>query len=218
MGNPPPEDRSIAILARTDRWIAIDKPAGLLSVPGRTPGKEECARARVRAICPAATGPMTVHRLDMDTSGVLLLALDPDAHRILSIQFEKRRIDKRYEALLEGCVEEDEGVVELPIAKDWPNRPLQKICFESGRWSTTRYRVLSREGGRTRVEFQPVTGRSHQLRIHAASELGLAAPILGDPLYGDATLASRLLLHATRLTFRDPDTSQAVTVHSPAPF
>ncbi len=167
---------------------------------------------------PEARGPMTMHRLDMDTSGVLLLALTPEAHRNLSIQFEKRRVEKAYEALLDGEVEGECGEIELPIAKDWPNRPLQKICFESGRWSATRWRVLGREGGRTRVRFEPITGRSHQLRIHAASELGLGVPIVGDRLYGDASSGDRLMLHASELVFRDPDTGRRVAIRSEAPF
>ncbi len=215
---PPPSDVPLRILGRGASWVAIDKPAGLLSVPGRRPGLEDCARERVRAMFPEARGPMTMHRLDMDTSGVLLLALTPEAHRNLSIQFEKRRVEKAYEALLDGEVEGECGEIELPIAKDWPNRPLQKICFESGRWSATRWRVLGREGGRTRVRFEPITGRSHQLRIHAASELGLGVPIVGDRLYGDASSGDRLMLHASELVFRDPDTGRRVAIRSEAPF
>lgn len=213
-----PSDAEIPILAQSARWVAVDKPSGLLSVPGRSPELADCARARIRAMFPDASGPMTMHRLDMDTSGILLLALDAEAHRILSIQFEKRRIRKEYVAILEREIEPDEGEIELPIAKDWPNRPMQKICFESGRWSTTRFRVLERSGGRTRVLFEPITGRSHQLRIHAADEFGLSAPIVGDRLYGDPTLADRLLLHASMLEFRDPGTRETVRIESDPPF
>ncbi len=211
-------DSAMRIFAQSPHWVAIDKPAGLLSVPGRSPELADCARVRVQAMFPDATGPMTMHRLDMDTSGILLLALDAETHRALSIQFEKRRVKKEYVAVLEREIEADEGEIELPIAKDWPNRPKQKICFESGRWSTTRYRVLERSGGRTRVLFEPITGRSHQLRIHAADELGLRAPIVGDRLYGDPTLADRLLLHASMLEFRDPATGDVVRIESDAPF
>ncbi len=216
--SPPSSDEPLQILGRGVSWVAIDKPAGLLSVPGRRPGLEDCARERVRAMFPEARGPITMHRLDMDTSGVLLLALTPETHRSLSIQFEKRRVSKAYVALLEGTVEGDEGEIELPIAKDWPNRPLQKICFESGRWSVTRWRVLERSGGRTRVRFEPLTGRSHQIRIHAASELGLGVPIVGDRLYGDASGGDRLMLHASMLAFDDPDTGRRVRIESEAPF
>ncbi len=167
---------------------------------------------------PDATGPMTMHRLDMDTSGVLLLALDADTHRALSIQFEKRLVKKQYIAVLEREIDSDDGEIELPIAKDWPNRPKQKICFESGRWSTTRFRVLERTGGRTRVLFEPITGRSHQLRIHAADELGLNTPIVGDRLYGDPALSPRLLLHASMLEFQDPESGEVVRIESEVPF
>lgn len=208
----------LPIVHRTTRFVVVDKPSGMLSVPGRAEGLEDCVRARVEQMFPEATGPKTVHRLDLETSGLIVLALDPEAHRMLSAQFERRMVSKRYHALLTGDLPADHGTIDLPIAKDWPNRPLQKICFTTGKPSTTRYRVLTRFGDRTRVEFEPVTGRSHQLRIHAAHELGLASPIVGDPLYGDPAIAPRLMLHATRLEMFDPDTGARVCVTSEAPF
>jgi len=218
-GLPPgPPPGHLPIVYQSARFVVIDKPSGLLSVPGRSADKSDCVRARVQAMFPEATGPMTVHRLDLETSGLIVLALDPEAQRALSIQFEKRRVQKHYRAILGADLPNDEGVVRLPIARDWPNRPRQKVCFETGRPAETRYRVLTRFGDRTRVEFTPVTGRSHQLRIHAAHRQGLNAPILGDALYGNPSTAPRLLLHATYLRLRDPDTDTPIEIESEAPF
>lgn len=160
---------------------------------------------------------MTVHRLDLETSGILLLALDPRAHVTLSRQFEKRKVRKKYLAVLDGHVADDEGVVELPLIIDWPNRPKKKVDHDEGKASKTRYLVLERfedeHGPRTRIEFTPITGRSHQLRVHAAHPLdqgGLGCPIAGDTLYGDAGSAPRLLLHASELMFYEPDTPNRV--------
>lgn len=208
----------LPIAFASERMVVIDKPSGMLSVPGRAEGLEDCVRARVEQMFPSATGPLTVHRLDLETSGLIVLALDADSHRELSRQFERRLVSKRYHALLQGDLPTDRGSIDLPIAKDWPNRPLQKICFETGKPSVTRYRVLTRFGDRTRVEFEPVTGRSHQLRIHAAHDLGLASPIVGDPLYGDVSSGPRLMLHATRIELIDPSSDRRITVESEAPF
>jgi len=166
---------------------------------------------------PHATGPLVVHRLDMETSGLLVLGLDPDAQRDLSGQFERRETRKRYIALLQGDLPQDHGEVSMPIRPDIDNRPYQMIDPIHGRPSLSRFRVLSREIDRTRVEFEPVTGRSHQLRVHAA--WGLKHPIIGDVLYGDgATDGQRLMLHATQLAFRDPETSAWIEAKSPVPF
>lgn len=209
----------VPIVHEASGFVVIDKPCGLLSVPGRSPDKADCARSRVLAQYPDATGPMTVHRLDMDTSGLLVVALDAQAHRNLSIQFEHRRVAKVYVALLEHAPAGDHGTIDLPLCKDWDNRPLQKVDFEQGRPSQTAYRVLERfADGRTRVRFEPVTGRSHQLRVHAAHELGLASPILGDRLYGSAESAPRLMLHAAGLIVHDPDSGERIELWSEPPF
>lgn len=214
-----PAPGPIPIVHEGASFVVIDKPSGLLSVPGRTPDKADCARSRVLAQYPAATGPMTVHRLDMDTSGLLVVALTADAQRHLSIQFERRRVAKVYIALLERPVQGDHGVIDLPLCKDWANRPMQKVCFEQGRPARTAYRVLDRlDDGRTRVRFEPVTGRSHQLRVHAAHELGLHSPIVGDRLYGRADSAPRLMLHAAGLTLDDPDSGERIELWSEPPF
>lgn len=185
--------------------MVVDKPAGMLSVPGKQ--EPDCAAARVRAMFPDARGPLVVHRLDMDTSGLLVFGLDPGAQRELSIEFESRRVEKVYLAMVEGSVRRDAGVIDLPLRVDWPNRPMQIVDHGSGKPAVTRYRVLAREPDRTLVGLVPVTGRTHQLRVHCAvgrGQGGLGSPILGDPLYGDGASSPRLLLHAWRLGFRPP--------------
>ena len=216
----------LPILLATPRYTVIDKPAGLLSVPGRGADKRDCVASRVRTMFPDATGPITVHRLDMETSGVMLVALDADAHRALSMQFERRTVAKRYIAVLDGAVEGDAGTVTLRQRVDLDDRPRQILDDEHGKEAVTHWRVLDRwtddDGeARARIEFEPVTGRSHQLRVAAATPLargGLGAPIAGDSLYGDARSAPRLLLHASLLAFDDPDSDERIEVRSDAPF
>ncbi|WP_310387632.1 RluA family pseudouridine synthase [Roseateles sp.] len=183
--------------------LLINKPGGLLSVPGRGADKQDCVIHRVQRHYPEA---LIVHRLDMATSGLLLLARGAAAQRSLSMAFEARRVHKRYQALLQGEMDgpdvgKDEGEVNLPLSADWPNRPLQKVDLLAGKPSLTRYRVLSRGQGLTRVELEPVTGRTHQLRVHM---LALGYPIVGDALYGGAQQAAeRLCLHACALSLPD---------------
>ncbi|CAE7232730.1 rluA [Symbiodinium necroappetens] len=208
----------LTINLHSPRFVVVDKPPGLLSVKGKGPDKTDCVAERVRAHFPDATGPIVVHRLDMDTSGLLVLALDADAQRDLSKQFEARTVHKTYTALLDGTLEPDEGTIDLPIRADIDNRPMQIHDPERGKPSLTNFRVLARENGTTRVEFTPITGRSHQLRVHAAHPLGLGLPILGDVLYGDEHSAPRLMLHATTLEFDDPGTRERVRARSDAPF
>ncbi|XHS76782.1 RluA family pseudouridine synthase [Burkholderiaceae bacterium UC74_6] len=174
-----------------DALIVVDKPAGLLSVPGRT--EPDCAVTRLQQLYPEA---LTVHRLDQATSGLLLFARGPDAQRELSLDFAERRVNKRYVALVMGHVE-DRGWQEiaLPLIADWPNRPLQKVDHETGKPSLTRWRVTAHEDDCSRLELKPVTGRSHQLRVHLKS---IGHPIVGDTLYGGVS-APRLMLHAAFL-------------------
>ncbi len=207
----------IRVVLDTGRYVVVDKPSGLLSVPGKGPEKADCVRARVAAMYPNATGPMTVHRLDQDTSGLIVVGLDADAQRAMSQMFEHRKVTKRYIAVVEGELAEHAGLIDLPLRIDWPNRP-KHIVAEDGRASQTRYRVLSVEGGNSRVEFTPLTGRGHQLRVHAADSRGLNAPILGDPLYGDTSKAPRLLLHAWSLEYADPFTDELRHVVSEPQF
>lgn len=203
-----------------DALIVLDKPAGLLSVPGRGPDKADCLATRVQAEYPDA---LIVHRLDMDTSGLIVLARGADAHRTLSRAFAARAVHKRYVALVAGRLKTPEGewgTVELPLICDWPNRPLQKVDFAQGKPSVTRWRVLDYDTATdaTRVELEPVTGRSHQLRVHMR-ELG--HPVLGDPLYAPEPFrgrSKRLLLHAASLEMPHPLTGAACTFESPPPF
>lgn len=203
------------IIHHDSRLIVLDKPSGLLAVPGRGPHLQDCLASRVQAAFPAA---VVVHRLDRDTSGLMLMALDADAQRNLGRQFETRSVRKRYECLVAGLPTTDDGLVDLPIARDPLRPPRYRIDPESGRPSQTRWRVIARFATRARVEVEPITGRSHQIRLHMAT---LGHPILGDPLYADAAglaAAPRLFLHATDLTVRHPDDDRPITWHSPCPF
>jgi len=215
----------VPILFECERFVIVDKPTGVSSVPGKGPHKADCVVARVRAMFPRARGPLVVHRLDMETSGLLVVALDPDAQRELSACFERRDVEKRYVAVLEGQVVYDAGEVNVPIRLDPDNRPYQVPDFEHGRSAVSRYTVRGREPDRTRVEFRPVTGRSHQLRVHSALPPvvmgrpgGLGCPIVGDGLYGDRASGPRLMLHATYLRFTDPGIGRETVFESRAPF
>lgn len=197
--------------------LVVEKPAGLLAVPGRGEAGSDCVAARVAARFADA---LIVHRLDMATSGLMLFARGAAAQRALSAAFAHRRVGKRYLAVVAGLVDADAGTIELPLAADWPNRPRQKVDRESGKPALTRWRVLSRDASacRTRLELEPVTGRSHQLRVHLAS---LGHSIVGDALYAAPEVAAqspRLLLHACRLTFEHPDDGRRLAFDSPAPF
>lgn len=213
----PPPRSPLDYLHADATLVVVSKPSGLLSVPGRGADKADCLVDRVRADFPDA---LTVHRLDLETSGLIVLARTREAHRDLSIQFERRAVAKRYLAVVDGLVANAAVEIDLPLITDWPNRPLQKVDFELGKPSLTRYRVLDRDraGDRSRVELEPVTGRSHQLRVHLMS---IGHPILGDPLYGGQQArgkAGRLLLHASSLAFRHPESGVDLRFSSPAPF
>jgi tRNA pseudouridine32 synthase/23S rRNA pseudouridine746 synthase len=194
-------------------FVAVDKPAGLLSVPGRGADKQDCLWARVRAAWPDA---LVVHRLDQATSGVMLFARGAVSQRLLSAAFEQRRVAKRYEAVVAGVVADDAGTIELPLAADWPNRPRQQVDRDRGKAALTRWRVLARDATTTRVALEPVTGRSHQLRVHCAA---IGHPIVGDALYGRADpVAPRLLLHAAAITIAHPEDGTSIAIECPSPF
>ncbi|MFY0636941.1 RluA family pseudouridine synthase [Maricaulis maris] len=198
----PPPAGPLPVIHRDDHILVLDKPSGLLTVPGNRPERADCLEARARADFPTAR---IIHRLDMDTSGVIVLALTPHAQAHIGKQFEKRQTTKSYIARVWGEMSEDDGEIDQPIITDWPNRPKQMICHECGRAAQTRWQVLARTGGTSRVRLAPRTGRSHQLRVHMAH---LGHPILGDNLYAHAdalAASSRLCLHAERLAFRHPD-------------
>jgi tRNA pseudouridine32 synthase/23S rRNA pseudouridine746 synthase len=168
-----------------DKWlIVVNKPSGLLTIPGRRADRQDSVLSRLQYALPDGVRLLTVHRLDQGTSGILLIARDAETHRHLSQQFQKRQIQKHYEALLAGNVLADQGTIALPLWRDPTDRPLQKVNWQQGKPSLTHFRVLSRESPYTRVEFNPITGRTHQLRVHAAHPQGLGVPILGDRLYG----------------------------------
>jgi tRNA pseudouridine32 synthase/23S rRNA pseudouridine746 synthase len=200
-----------------DAWIVVvEKPGGLLSVPAKDTAVTDSVLARLRARYPHATGPLLVHRLDLDTSGLLVAALDSRTHAALQRQFAQREIHKRYVAWVEGLVQGEEGTIDFPMRVDLDDRPRQIHDPVHGKSAVTRWRVLERRGRRTRVAFFPLTGRTHQLRVHAAHPLGLGAPIVGDRLYGHEDV--RLHLHAESLSFQHPETGQRVSFERPAPF
>jgi len=198
-----------------EHLLVLDKPAGLLAVPGRGEDKQDCLSLRAQRLWPDAR---VVHRLDMATSGLFVMARGLAMQRALSRAFEERAVDKRYEAVVQGSMTGDHGEIALPLMADWPNRPLQKVDAEHGRPSVTRWRVLERLQDSTRLALEPVTGRTHQLRVHLQA---IGHPILGDALYAPPrvqALVPRLLLHACALRLAHPATGEALEFESPAPF
>ena len=201
-----------------DEWlIAVNKSTGLLSVPGRGSDHQNSVLSSLRNLLPEGILLNTVHRLDRDTSGILLLARDQQTHRQLSQQFQQRLVHKVYEALLSGSLTTDKGVIELPLWGNPQNRPYQQVDWQLGNKSVTHFKVITRVGY-TRVEFIPLTGRTHQLRVHAADARGLGIPILGDRLYGCCAVASRLHLHARELCFKHPQSGENLHLLVKTPF
>jgi tRNA pseudouridine32 synthase / 23S rRNA pseudouridine746 synthase len=203
-------------LVYEDEWlIVVNKPAGLLSVPGRYGDRQDSVLSRLsrpdRWLQP-------VHRLDQATSGLLLLATDPDTQRQLNRQFEQRQVNKVYEAVLAGRLSLDQGMIDLPLWTDPGDRPYQKVDWQQGKPSQTRFQVIARTENTTRVEFFPITGRTHQLRVHAADPQGLGLPIVGDRLYGDDKASSRLHLHSRSLSFQHPQSGQPIQLTVETPF
>jgi tRNA pseudouridine32 synthase/23S rRNA pseudouridine746 synthase len=209
-----PPDVPLAVLHHDHQILLVDKPAGLLSVPGKGDHLADCLIARVQAAFPEA---LLVHRLDRDTSGVMVFAVTPHAQRHLGLQFENRQVRKTYVARLWGELGPRTGTVDQPIIVDWENRPLQKIDHENGRPAQTDWRVVRVSGGETRVRLMPRTGRSHQLRVHMQF---LGHPILGDPFYatGPARDFPRLMLHSETLAFRHPDGGAGMRFTAKCPF
>jgi len=209
----PPND-PLVILHRDHEVILVDKPTGLLSVPGKGEDLTDCLIARIRAVFPEV---LLVHRLDRDTSGVMIFALTPNAQRHLGQQFEKRQTKKTYVARVWGEMAEREGTVDLPLIVDWPNRPLQMVDLVNGRAAQTDWRVVRTGMGESRVRLMPHTGRSHQLRVHM---LALGHPVLGDPFYatGQAREYPRLMLHSETLQFRHPDGGKGMRITATCPF
>ena len=208
--------QGIEIVTIDDPFIVANKPSGLLSVPGRGPDKADCLSARVQAEFPEA---LVVHRLDMETSGLMVFARNLDAQRALNRAFEQRLVEKYYVAIVTGTVDSDQGTINLPLICDWPNRPRQVVDHAIGKPSTTHYVVLARDETlmQTRVGLTPITGRSHQLRVHMAS---LSHAIIGDSLYSvnPPPDGQRLLLHAAKLGFPHPLSGEPVNCVSDVPF
>jgi len=211
----PPLDQPDILYIDSD-IIVVNKSSGLLSVPGRGEDKQDCLISRINASHPDA---LIVHRLDMPTSGILILARNPNTHRQLSKQFETRNITKQYTAMVQGCVKEQQGEINLPLITDWPNRPKQKVDYEQGKPSLTRYEILSvnTKEQTTRLKLTPITGRSHQLRVHL---LSIGHIIIGDGLYSEVEAAKnkRLHLHANKIVFLHPSTNKTIVIENTCPF
>ncbi|QOL25099.1 RNA pseudouridine synthase [Thalassotalea sp. LPB0316] len=207
-------DKVIEIIYQDEHILVINKPEELLSVPGKL--VQDSVLTRIRAKFPEALGPLIVHRLDMSTSGLMVLALTPRANKSLQQQFVTRQVQKRYVALIEGILNEPSGEITLPLCQDIDDRPRQKVCFESGKPCLTRWQLLGHEGTSSRVLLEPKTGRTHQLRMHCAHPLGFNMPIVGDDLYGNK--GKRLCLHAMSLQFSHPVTKQPMAFDVEANF
>ncbi|MYM55165.1 RluA family pseudouridine synthase [Thalassovita mangrovi] len=210
--NPPTDP--LEILHEDHEIVVVNKPSGLLSVPGRGEHLADCLITRVQAVFPQA---LLVHRLDRDTSGVMIFALSPHAQRNLSMQFEKRSTRKTYVARVWGRLEPKTGTVDLPLIVDWPNRPRQMVDHENGKPAITDWRVLKYGDNETRVRLMPRTGRSHQLRVHM---LALGHPILGDPLYAEGAAQDfpRLMLHSEELRIKHPESGKGMAFRAKVPF
>ena len=211
----PPTEPYLEILYQDEAMLILNKPSGLLTVPGKAAEHQDCLERRVQRVYPEAR---IVHRLDMSTSGIVVMALGLDSQRHLNRQFEQRQTEKHYVARLEGTMQAEKGVVELPLICDWPNRPKQMVCFERGKKATTNYLVLAREHNATRVKLTPITGRSHQLRVHMQ---WLGHPILGDKFYASkdgVQAATRLQLHAEFLAVSHPTSGKMMEFYAKCPF
>ncbi|MGX1112568.1 tRNA pseudouridine32 synthase/23S rRNA pseudouridine746 synthase [Pseudoalteromonas sp. MBR-15] len=211
----PPMTPYLSIVYQDDDLLIVNKPSGLLTVPGKDPKHADCLIARVNRVFPNAK---IVHRLDMATSGIICLAMHKEAHRNLSIQFQDRKTAKRYVARVFGKLEQQTGSVDLPLICDWPNRPKQMVDHDKGKPSLTHFKVLEHEAQATRVELTPITGRSHQLRVHM---LSLGHPILGDRLYAHSealALAPRLQLHAEMLSLTHPVSGETLVFEAAPEF
>ena len=210
----PAEGKTLAIVYEDDYLAVVNKPAEFLSVPGKN--ITDSVWSRVKLLYPNASGPLIVHRLDMSTSGLLLIAKSATIYKNLQAQFIQRKVKKRYVALLDGILNDSKGVINLPLRVDLDNRPNQIVCFDFGKPAKTEWEILEQRDNQTLVHFYPITGRTHQLRVHAAHQLGLNTPIVGDDLYG--TKANRLHLHAESITFNHPVSKESITVTVAADF
>ena len=210
----PAIGKELKVIFEDDDLMVIHKPAEFLSVPGIH--IQDSVYTRIKQQYPNLTGPIIVHRLDMSTSGLLVLAKNKKTHQHLQNQFIKRTVSKKYVALLDGNIEEDSGIIQLPLRVDLDDRPRQLVCFEHGKIAETKWKVVERKNNTTRIDLYPITGRTHQLRVHTSHQLGLNAPIIGDDLYGEK--GDRLHLHAAFLEFIHPTTAKKMSFHKKAEF
>lgn len=211
----PPTEPFLDVIYQDDDILVLNKQAGLLTVPGKDPKHADCLETRAQKQFPDA---LTVHRLDMDTSGLIVMGLNKFAHRHLSLQFQNRNVDKVYEALAYGRTQEKNGLIDLPLICDWPNRPKQMVDHEKGKPSQTKWHVTEQCDNYFRVKLTPLTGRSHQLRVHL---LALGHPILGDRFYADEKalgMRERLCLHSKEVTIMHPVQKEKMTFKSKVPF
>lgn len=208
------KDKPMPIVYEDEDLVVVDKPAGLLSVPGVE--IEDSALTRIKNLYPKASGAILLHRLDMSTSGLLMFTLNPKANKRMQRQFIKRQVEKTYIAEVVGEIKEEEGTILLPLAPDYFDLPRQMVCQENGKPSKTTWKVLHREKGISRLALKPVTGRTHQLRVHCAHPDGLGLPMIGDELYG--VIGKRLHLHAHELIFQHPTSKERITLTAPIPF
>jgi len=209
---------NLEIIHQDSEFVVITKPSGLLAVPGRSPGKTDSVSFRIKQQFPSCIDQPAVHRLDMDTSGLMVLALSRESHRQLSTQFAEQKVSKRYIALLEKEPASTHGKIELPFRLDPDNRPYQIYDPVHGKVGITLWKKRAIEPPYTRVEFTPLTGRTHQLRLHASHALGLGAPIVDDPLYGNGKSHGKMKLHASYLAFYHPTSKVLLEFSSTPPF
>ena len=213
-----PADQLLQMIHIDPEFVVVNKESGMLAVPGRGPEKKDSVADRVRRMFPSCIKQPAVHRLDMDTSGLMVVALTADTHRDLSRQFHERQTQKRYVALLNVVLDAECGTIELPFRLDVNNRPIQIYDEINGKRGITHWKKIAIEGNTTRVDFIPVTGRTHQLRVHASHAKGLGIPIVGDPFYGDGSGPGQLKLHACELTFTHPKTGETMSYRSEPSF
>jgi tRNA pseudouridine32 synthase/23S rRNA pseudouridine746 synthase len=214
MAQVPVFKGELEIIYEDNDLLLVNKPHEFLSIPGKT--IKDSVLTRMQSYLPNATGPLLLHRLDMSTSGLLLVAKNEWTHKHLQRQFIKRRVKKRYVAVLNGALEKSEGLVDLPLRVDLNNRPRQLVCYDHGKPARTKFEVVEIKDNKTRIHFYPISGRTHQLRVHAAHYLGLNMPIVGDDLYGNPS--NRLYLHAEMLSFEHPVKREWVSFLCEAPF
>ncbi len=210
----PAKNVELEIIFEDSDIIVVNKPAEFLSVPGIN--VQDSVQNRIISKYPEITGPVTIHRLDMSTSGILVLAKNKNAHQFIQDQFIQHTIEKRYTALLDGIINQEEGIIDLPLRVDLEDRPRQMVCYEYGKPAQTKFKVVGIENGKTRIQYFPLTGRTHQLRVHSAHSKGLDTPIVGDDLYGKK--ANRLHLHAGYIGFIHPSSKEKITFEIADPF